>query len=486
MNKFITKYKNMSIAAKAALWYVFCNLMTKGISTITVPIFTRVLTIEEYGTYSIYLSWLNILTIVTSLNLYYGAYNNALNRYKDDKTRSEYISSMQGITTSLTIVLAIVYVADMEFWNRAIGLSTPIMCLMLIELAITPAMHFWTGRMRFEYRYRSMVLLTVLKSILNPVIGLILVFSWTKHHDVARIAGVVISEIIVSGSLMLIQFIRGRKFIDIRYWKYALAFNIPLLPHYLSGTILNQGDRIMIQKMIGKSEVAIYSIAYNIGMLIMLFTNAINNSMTPWMYEKLNKKDYDGIRKNLTYILGGIAVLIICLMFFAPEVVLIFGSTRYADAVYVVPPVAASVFFIFLFNVFAIPQMYFEDKKFLPISSIAAACLNIVLNAIFIRLFGYYAAGYTTLVCYVFYSIGHYYFSKKVCNRNIPEAVLFNAKHICIISAALITCAIIFNFLYRTTYIRYVFGTIILITILWQRKHIINTFKELKENNVWR
>ena len=124
--------------------------------------------------------------------------------------------------------------------------------------------------------------------------------------------------------------------------------------------------------------------------------------------------------------------------------------------------------------------MYFEDKKFLPLSSIAAACLNIVLNAIFIRLFGYYAAGYTTLVCYVFYSIGHYYFSQKVCNRKIPDAVLFNAKHICIISVTLITCAIVFNFLYRTTYIRYVLGTIILITILCQRNRIVNTFKELK------
>ena len=72
LNKIKKFYNNMSIATKAALWFVFCNIMQKGISTITVPLFTRLLTTAEYGTYSLYISWFNILTIVTSLNLYYG------------------------------------------------------------------------------------------------------------------------------------------------------------------------------------------------------------------------------------------------------------------------------------------------------------------------------------------------------------------------------------------------------------------------------
>ena len=71
-------------------------------------------------------------------------------------------------------------------------------------------------------------------------------------------------------------------------------------------------------------------------------------------------------------------MIIIALMFFAPEVVLIFGSKKYIDAIYVVPPVAASVFFIFLFNIFAIPQMYYEDKRFMPIASMIAAVLNLI------------------------------------------------------------------------------------------------------------
>lgn len=326
-----------------------------------------------------------------------------------------------------------------------------------------------------------MVIVTLLKSALNPILGLLFVFTWDSHHEMARILGIAISEVCISGSILVYQFLKGKTFFDKKFWKYALSFNIPLLPHYLSGTILNQGDRIMIQKMVGRGEVAIYSIAYNVGMLIQIFTNAINNAMTPWMYERLNEKDFKAIRKNTTYILLGLAMIIIALMFFAPEVVLIFGSKKYIDAIYVVPPVAASVFFIFLFNIFAIPQMYYEDKRFMPIASMIAAVLNLILNYIFIRIYGYFAAGYTTLVCYIVYSIGHFYFSKAVCKKHMPGVELFEIQKIVLIGSFLVGCSILFNFLYRFTIIRYFLGGVLVTILLIQKKKIVCLIKEIKK-----
>ena len=51
--------------------------------------------------------------------------------------------------------------------------------------------------------------------------------------------------------------VKGKAFYIRDYWRFALAFNIPLIPHYLSSQILNQADRIMIGNMIGKGEAAI-------------------------------------------------------------------------------------------------------------------------------------------------------------------------------------------------------------------------------------
>ena len=51
-----SKYRSLSIQARAALWFTICSFLQNGISFITVPIFTRLMSTEEYGTYTVYLS----------------------------------------------------------------------------------------------------------------------------------------------------------------------------------------------------------------------------------------------------------------------------------------------------------------------------------------------------------------------------------------------------------------------------------------------
>lgn len=480
LKKLLAKYHSMSVAAKAAIWFVFCNLMQKGISTITVPIFTRLLTTEEYGVYSLYLSWFNVFSIVTSLNLYYGVFNNALNKIRDKRGRDIYISSMLGLTATLTLILTLLYLPFQDFWSHILGLSKMVIWLMLAELLVEPALHFWQGRQRFEYRYKIMVGITLLKSALNPILGLIFVLLEQEQKATARIFSVVLAEVAVAGTLLVLQAYRGRVFFRKKHWCYALGFNIPLIPHYLSGTILSQGDRIMIQHMVGESAVGIYSVAYSIGMLVQLFTNAINNSITPWMYENLNQKNYRNIRKNINYILLFLAGIIIALCFFVPELVLIFGSEEYYNAIYVVPPVASSVYFIFLYNIFAIPQMYCEKQQFMAVASVCAAGLNIVLNAIFIPIFGYYAAGYTTVVSYIVYSVGHFIFTRRICKKEMGSFKMFDSSMILLISAGVFLCSIVFIFLYQWTLLRYAIAVVIVGVMGLQYRKIATILTEIK------
>ena len=478
----INKYKNSSIQVKAALWFTACSILQKGISFVVVPIFTRVLSTKEYGTYSLYLSWLQILTIVTSLYLYYGVFTNGMNKYDQKQDRDRYVSSMQGLTLTITFGVFLIFLVTHSVWSDFLGLSPHLIFLMFIEMAFTPALSFWSGRQRFEYKYKKLVLITVSKSILNPILGLIFVFA-SDDKATARVVSVVIVEVAFCGIIMIRQFVHGKCWYNYEYWKYALGLAIPLLPHYLSGMILNKGDQIMINKMVGTSEVAFYSVAYNIGMLIQIFTNAISNSFTPWVYQKIKSKDYDGISNTIDFLLlivGGISLF---LMFLSPELVLIFGSSGYSSAAYVIPPVAASVFFIFLYNILAVPQFYFEKTQFLMISSILAAGINIILNYFFIREFGYIAAGYTTLICYILYSIGHCIVSQKILYSYIPGHNLYNYKTIVLLSSIMIFIGVFCNFLFSYTLLRYFILLLLCIIIVFKRRELINKIGLLKKKD---
>ena len=469
----IKNYKDLSIQAKAGIWFVFCSFLQKGISFITVPVFTRLLTTEEYGTYSIYLSWLQILTIITSLNLFYGVLDNGMSKYEKDRDR--FISSMQGLTITLTTLVFVVYLLAFKMWENLIGLAPAYLLLMFVEMYVRPSMFFWSGKQRFEYKYKRQVSVTILKSIANPLLGLLMVYSMTDRAY-ARVLSVVIVEIVFSGFFLVIQFIKGKTFYNAFYWRYGLKLAIPMLPHYLSGMILNQGDRIMIDKMADKSAVAFYSVAYSIGMLVQIFTNAINSAITPWVYQKMKTKDNVGVAETFNGLLIFVACISIALMLISPELMLIFGSSEYVQGAYVIPPVAASVYFIFLYYLFSFPQFYFEKTKFLFVASIVAAVLNIVLNFVFIGFYGYVAAGYTTLACYVAYSIGHYVVSKRVLKDFMNGKSLYDVKKILLISIILILCGIGVNYIFNYRYFRYTLLIVELVVAFFCRKKIVQMF----------
>lgn len=478
MGQIWAKYRKMSVQAKSAIWFTMCSILQKGISFIMVPIFTRLMSTTEYGTYSLYLSWLQILTIVTSLYLYQGVFNNGMTKFSED--RDTYISVMQGLTLTVTTGVFAIYLIAHNWWSALLGLAPILMLLMFIEMMVTPALYFWSGRQRFEFQYKRLVVVTLGKSVANPVLGLIMVFL-AEEKATARIASVALTEILFCGVLMIRQYMKGRRFIHLAYWNYALRLAIPLLPHYLSGMILNQGDRIMIDRMVGKSEVAFYSVAYSIGMLVQIFTHAINNSFTPWMYQKIKSGNYTGVKKTINFLLIIVAVISFGLMMFSPELVQIFGSESYANAVYVIPPVSASVFFIFLYNILAIPQFYFEKTKFLAVSSFAAAAINVILNFIFIKLYGFAAAGYTTLTCYVLYSFGHFLVSRKVMKEFLTGIELYDKRFILGLSGIMIAIGILCNFVFHLWYIRYIIILVIGLTAYLKKKKIIELIKGIRK-----
>lgn len=61
---------------------------------------------------------------------------------------------------------------------------------------------------------------------------------------------------------------------------------LPLISHYLSATVLNNTDRIMIERISGESASGIYSFAYSVSMIMTLFNTALSQTINPWIYKK--------------------------------------------------------------------------------------------------------------------------------------------------------------------------------------------------------
>lgn len=97
-------------------------------------------------------------------------------------------------------------------------------------------------------------------------------------------------------------------------------------------------------------------------------------------------------------------------------------------------------------------------------------------------MFGYQAAGYTTLACYMIYSVGHYYFMNKVCDQFCDGERPYDLKKILMITIPFLMTGLIFLGTYSYPVIRYGIVVVALIIVLIKRKTIIGINKESYEN----
>ena len=440
------------------------------------PIFTRLLTTEEYGAYDVFNSWLNILTVLVTLNLYAGVYTQGLVVFEED--RKVFSSTLQGLTLVLTLIWTIVYTLFSGFWNNLLSLTTVQIYAMLLMMWSTAVFGFWAASQRVQFNYKLLVLVTIIISILKPLASILLVIN-SNDKVTARILGITFVEVLGYSAFFFIQLFRGKRFFSKKYWIYALSFNLPLVPHYLSQTVLNGADKIMIESMVGKSEAGIYGLAYSISNLMMLFNIALLNTLNPWIYQKIKRREEKDIAPVGYGCLIGIAIVNMLLIIFAPDLVRLFAPIEYYDAIWTIPPVAMSVYFIFSYSLFAGFEFYYKKTKMIMVASVVAALMNIVLNYIFINLFGYIAAGYTTLFCYIIYSVGHYLFMKRVCNKYLNGSIVYRPKTLLLISMTFITLGFIIQFTYSSNIVRYIAGGVMLAGILLFRKRIVAAAKNL-------
>lgn len=200
-------YNQISIVKKATIWFLICSILQKGIAFLTTPIFTRLMTTEQYGQYSIYITWFQILTLLTSFRLDYAVFNKGMSKYENNKDL--YTSTMQVVTTFITIILFIIYVLFRKTLNKFTGLTTFLSVLMFINVLFMNAISFWSIRERYDYKYKSVVIVTLLLTFVTTIISVIAVVT-SENKGITRIVSLAITQIII-GIVIYIYIIKKRK-----------------------------------------------------------------------------------------------------------------------------------------------------------------------------------------------------------------------------------------------------------------------------------
>lgn len=471
----IPLYNNLSKEKKMSFWVIIASLIQKGLSILATPIFTRLLTSEEYSQATLYDAWFSILLVFASLQIYDYATMAGMVHFKKDYKCFVAAGQVTMLVCTLIVSIVLTVVNEKTEW---INFPTMIVGCLFIDMLTYSAYNLWITKKQCLFEYRPIAAVSIAMGVLSFALQMAFVL-FMRDKMYSKIYGLVAAHVLI-GLLLLVQNLRGiriRKVVG--YFKYLFAISLPIIPHLLASQILMRADRLMIGSICGDALAGVYSVAYSLAMLTMIVNDAVLKAFIPWEYDKIkNEKtgQIAGVTNKLTIAMVAVNVVV---MLLAPELIRFFAPAEYYAAIYVIPPVSASVFIMFVFNLYVNIEYYYGKTKFISVASTGAAVLNIVLNAVFIPQYGFVAAGYTTLASYCVYTLGHYLFSNKIVLEMTGENKIYSNRKILLMSTFTVAMAIFISVLYQYSKLRYGLIAVVLVIAFILRKRIISMLKEI-------
>lgn len=473
--------RDPNVVAKAALWYTVCTFMFRGMAFVTTPIFARLMSKAELGSFSNFSSWAGIILVLTAFDFSQSVIRAKL-EFEDDI--DGYIWSTLSLSTMWTLLVYGIFCLFPAFFSELLQIDTKYIHLMFLYLFTAPAYTMLVTKHRAFYKYKTFVLITGIMTVSGTLLSLLMVILM-QDKLAGRLYGYYIPHILIGAAIFILLAARGKK-IKTSYWKYACVICLPLVPHELSLYVLSASDKIIITRLSGVEYTAVYSIAYSTYHIGMVLFDSMNKAFAPWLLESLHHERYGAIRKTSKVYVGVFVAVVIGVLTLAPEIIWLMGGKRYAGAVNCIPPLIVSCVVQLIYRMYVNVEFYKKKTVGVALATMIAAATNIILNYFLIPLdleHSYVIASYTTLAGYLILFVMHYYMVRRMKLDHV-----FDIKFILKIIAGVMLVAAAMNSLYGVNaFVRYVFALIYGGAVLYfgykNKDAVLGLFKKKKRNS---
>ncbi|MEG0297762.1 MAG: oligosaccharide flippase family protein [Clostridium sp.] len=466
----IKSFLSQNSLLNSALWYTVGTFLLKGINFLTMPIFTSLLGDSGFGTMSLYSTWSSIFAVFIGLGISGTISSAAVNIDKDEY--DQYLSSTLFLSTISFIVVMILFLIFKNPLTNFIGFSSNLIILLIVQSFFSFVIDFVSSKFVFDKNHRSYLIVSAIVTFINVGLSIMLISNINSPDEkyFGRIFGMAISTILVGIILYIKIILKGKKLVAMNHWKFCIPLALPIIFHNLSHLVLTQADRIMLDKFTTDAAVGLYSVAYNVGMMLNVLHMALNNSWVAWYFDALKGNKVKEIKETAKkYII--VFTVITCLFVLAsPEVLKIMSSKEFWGSAIQIPMIILGYYFVFLYTFSVNYEFYIKNTKFIAIGSVLASISNVVLNLILIPKYAGFGAAIATAVSYFMLFIIHEFIVRVIYKHRDFKFNLY------IYSIGAVTAVMIINAIFiNSLIIRLIIGLIILgIAAIYAKKNLLN------------
>ncbi len=338
-------FKNMNLPARSSMFFTLTNLLCKGIAFLFTPIFTRLLSASDYGEYSLFSTLLSLSAVLVTMEIPGGIIMRLYQKEKDCRFLSIVSAAVISVFAAAPTVLALWLIRI----YLGFGMSFPLAYISLfISLVSISIINLYVARCKFLYKWIPPLIISLMQSVAAPIISIALLrinyLSGLNHVSVkiGAVSAVLfavalsISAITVKNAVSESKAKNRKSKGTITYIKGSIKFllklALPLLPYYISIILISQADKLFISALLGKDELAKYSVAYSAGVALTALTGGIMGALSPWLMRKARSGEYEKIRMALNRMISASVPAIAIFLCFAPEFFSFLAPKEYQNA----------------------------------------------------------------------------------------------------------------------------------------------------------
>lgn len=405
----------MKILIRNSFIHIFATFIPSLSAFLLMPFYLSYITLEEFGYFSVLLMINTFLTIFATMQLHSSIVKFFL-VYKDDEFKQkQYLTSLLVASVVISMIfLSFIYcfLDEIKVLFELEKLTNELVLLGLLIAFVNGFKVFYESINRILQHVKDVLVSNILATIV--LVGCS--YSFLKYYNM-NLYGIVLATFISSiVALFYYMLINKKHFVlsvDLKLIKEPIKFAVGLIPHTLSKNIYVLADRFILIKFVSMSDVGIYAIIDKVANMLKLMTSNFGKAFTPFFMTN----NSNAVSMNLSqmivitnYIFLG---FLLGLTLFSK---LILDFIQDGLEIYAYLTVVLSTAFIFKNLEMYLTNFLLDNKqtKYISIISFSAAILNIVLNLIFIPIYGIVAATITTTISYfIGFIVAYYYVDRK-------------------------------------------------------------------------
>ena len=398
-----TPEKKISVFIKPFLYLIAVGI-NRGMPFLLIPILTKHLTPEEYGYLGLASIIVSILKVIIGLSPSLFVITNFNILGKDQLAKSIFQIIVVVVCTFLFSLILLTVFSD--FFASKFGINIRVLTMLAVTASLLSIDALILIIIQMRKDALVFFLFSVLSALLQYLMTIIMVVYLGKGW-VGKVFGDLLVTIIFVALLMLYLWRRG--YVSSKYnsvlMKKFLRFSLPLMPHVVSLWGLNFVDRFFLARMVSIEAVGYYTVAYTIGMGLMLFYDSLQRTWQPYFYEYLAENDHQKriqiIKFTWLYYLGCIGIYFISVGIIQ-RIVPLFVGEQYQLALKFIPLIFLGYTFHGMYRAVA-GYLYFSQRtSLLSLITVSAVILNAILNYWLIQRHGAIGAAEATAYTFLY------------------------------------------------------------------------------------